>query len=155
MKTQRQSAKTLLLASVLTVSLAGCQTPPTQEDTGRVVGSVLGGVLGSNVGKGSGKTAAIIAGTILGGYLGGAVGKSMDENDRYRANQAFETNPTNQSSSWRNPDNGNEYTVTPTRTYANDSGPCRDYTTEVIIDGRRESATGTACREDGKWRVVN
>jgi len=155
MKIVRHQVTSLLFATVLTISLAGCQSPPTQEDTGRVVGAVLGGVLGSNVGKGSGRTAATIAGTILGGYLGGAIGKSMDENDRYRANQAFENNPTNQPSNWRNPDSGNEYTVTPTRTYTKNDGPCRDYTTEVVIDGRRETATGTACRENGQWRIVN
>ena len=155
MKIRRQQFTKLLLAVTFTLSLAACQSSPTQEDTGRVIGAVVGGVLGSNVGGGRGKTAAIIAGTIIGGYFGGKIGKTMDDNDRYRANQAFETTPTNQASSWRNPDSGNEYTVTPTRTYANDSGPCRDYTTEVIIDGKRETATGTACREDGKWRVVN
>jgi len=155
MKICPQQFKTLLLAAAFTFSLASCQSSPTQEDTGQVVGAVLGGVLGSQVGSGSGQTAAIIAGSIIGGYLGGSIGKSMDENDRLRANEAIETNPTNQASSWRNPDNGNEYTVTPTRTYSNNSGPCRDYTTEVVIDGKRETATGTACRENGQWRVVN
>ena len=155
MKTHRRSILTLLFTALVTISLAGCQSSPTQQDTGRVIGAVLGGVLGSNVGKGSGKTAAIIAGTILGGYLGGKVGKSMDDSDRVHANQTFETTPTNQTSSWRNPDSGNEYSVTPTSTYTKNDGPCRDYTTDVVIDGRRETATGTACREDGKWRVVN
>ncbi len=146
----------LIIIAAFSITLAGCQSSPTQqEDTGRVIGAVVGGVLGSNVGKGRGRTAAIIAGTILGGYLGGKVGKTMDDNDRYRANQAFEHNPTNQPSSWRNPDSGNQYTVTPTRTYANDQVPCRDYTTEVVIDGRHEKATGTACRENGQWRIVN
>jgi len=155
MNTHRKSLSTLIFVFAITLGLAGCQSSPTQEDTGRVIGAVVGGVLGSNVGGGKGKTAAIIAGTILGGYFGGKIGKTMDENDRYRANQAIETTPTNQASSWRNPDNGNEYTVTPTRTYSTNDGPCRDYTTEVIIDGRRETATGTACRENGTWRVVN
>jgi len=155
MKIQRQQITTLILTATLTVGLVGCQSAPTQEDTGRVIGAVVGGVLGSNVGGGKGRTAAIIAGTLIGGYLGGKIGKTMDDNDRYKANQAFETNPTNQASSWRNPDSGNEYTVTPTNTYTSNSGPCRDYTTEVIIDGRRETATGTACRENGQWRVVN
>lgn len=141
--------------AVLSLSLVACQSSPTQENTGRVIGAVVGGVLGSNVGKGHGRTAAIIAGTILGGYFGGKIGKTMDENDRYRANQAIETNRTHQPSTWRNPDSGHEYTVTPTRTYTSDNGPCRDYTTEVVIDGRRETATGTACRENGQWRVVN
>ena len=145
----------LFVAAAVTILLAGCQSSPTQEDTGRVVGAVVGGVLGSNVGSGSGKTAATIAGTIIGGYLGGSIGKTMDDNDRYRANQAFETNPTNQPSSWQNPDNGNQYTVTPTRTYTKNDGPCRDYTTEVVIDGKTQTATGTACRENGQWRIIN
>jgi len=155
MKTRYQTLSKLFISALFAVSLTACQSSPTQEDTGRVIGAVVGGVLGSNVGGGRGKTAAIIAGTILGGYFGGKIGKTMDDNDRYRANQAFETTPTNQASSWRNPDSGNEYSVTPTRTYATNDGPCRDYTTEVIIDGKRETATGTACRENGKWRVVN
>jgi len=145
----------LTIIVAIALSLTACESPPTSQDTGRVIGSVVGGVLGSNIGRGNGRTAAIIAGTILGGFLGGKIGKTMDENDRYKANQAFEKNPTNQPSSWRNPDSGNEYTVTPTKTYKNDSGPCRDYTTEVLIDGRRETASGTACRENGQWRIVN
>jgi len=145
----------LFIAALLIASLSACETPPTQQDTGRVIGAVVGGVLGSNVGGGRGRTAAIIAGTIVGGYFGGKIGKTMDENDRYRANEAIDKNPTNQPSTWRNPDSGNEYTVTPTRTYANDSGPCRDYTTDVVIDGRKETATGSACRENGQWRIVN
>jgi len=155
MKTRYRTLFNLFVSALFAVSLTACQSPPTQEETGSIVGAVVGGVLGSNVGGGRGKTAAIIAGTILGGYFGGKIGKTMDDNDRYRANQAFETTPTNQASSWRNPDSGNEYSVTPTRTYSTNDGPCRDYTTEVVIDGKRETATGTACRENGKWRVVN
>lgn len=146
----------ILIVGLVSLTLLACQSSPTQQqDTGRVIGAVVGGVLGSNVGHGKGRTAAIIAGTILGGYFGGKIGKTMDENDRYRANQAIEENPTNQPATWRNPDSGNEYTVTPTRTYASEDGPCRDYTTEVVIDGRHEKATGTACRENGQWRIVN
>jgi surface antigen len=34
--------------------------------------------------------------------------------------------------------------------------PCRTYRTTVVIDGRPETAVGTACREaDGTWRLVN
>lgn len=146
---------TTFIVSVLALTLSACQTSPTSEDTGRVVGGVLGGVLGSQVGSGSGKTAAIIAGTLIGVYIGGAIGKTMDDNDRRNAYDALENNRTNQPASWRNPDSGNEYTVTPTKTYTASSGPCREYTTEVVIDGKRETAYGTACRENGSWRVVN
>ncbi len=41
-------------------------------------------------------------------------------------------------------------------TAADDSGPCREFQTHIIIDGKSEPAHGTACRQpDGTWRVVN
>jgi surface antigen len=42
----------------------------------------------------------------------------------------------------------------PTRTYDTAQGPCREYTTSVVIDGRTQSAHGTSCREPhGTWRI--
>ncbi len=39
---------------------------------------------------------------------------------------------------------------------ADASGPCREFQTHIIIDGKSEPAHGTACRQpDGTWRVVN
>jgi len=146
----------LIIGSSLagTLLLAACQS--TQEDTGRVVGAIAGGLLGNEVGGGRGRIAATIAGTMLGGYLGGEVGKQMDQNDRYRANQVLEDAPTNYTTRWSNPDTGNDYAVTPTRTYYQDTRPCREYTTEAWIDGRKETIYGTACRnDDGSWRASN
>jgi surface antigen len=144
---------TALLSSAL---LAGCQQP-SQRDTGAVIGGIAGGVLGNQIGGGSGRTAAVIAGTLVGAYIGGSIGQQMDDNDHYRAQRALETSRTNYPTSWNNPDTGYEYTVTPTRTYeTTTSGPCRDYTTEAVIDGRREIVHGTACRQsDGTWRASN
>lgn len=136
--------------------LAGCQTPPSKEQTGAVTGAVLGGVLGAQVGKkGSGtRTGAIIAGTIIGGMIGGSIGRTMDNQDRMIANQTLETYPTHQSKTWQNPDSGNQYTMTPTRTYETSGTPCREYTMDAVIDGRQEKVYGTACRQaDGSWQV--
>lgn len=139
----------------VSVLVTGCQEVKN-EQVGAVVGGGLGGLLGAQVGGGSGKIAAAVAGALVGAYLGGQVGKSMDELDRLKANRALESNPTGQTSTWNNPDTGNKYTVTPTRTYQDDAGaPCRDYTTEAIIDGKREFVKGTACRQpDGTWRAI-
>ena len=119
---------------------------------------MLGGVLGSQVGGGNGRTAAIIAGTVVGALIGGSVGRTMDANDRMKAQNAFEYNRSNEPTSWRNPDTGNAYTVTPTRTYTNQSSnqSCREYTTAAVIGGRRETVVGNACRQsDGTWKAVN
>ena len=147
-----------VLSGVLLVTLSGCATDPTNEQGGQVLGGVLGGVLGSQVGGGNGRTAAIIAGTVAGALIGGSIGRTMDANDSKKAQNAFEYNRSNEPAKWHNPDTGNDYTVTPTRTYAaQDSGQsCRDYTTDAVIDGRHETVHGSACRQaDGSWKSSN
>lgn len=139
-----------------TLLLAGCSQETKNEDVGTVVGGALGGLLGAQVGSGSGRVAAAVAGSVVGAMIGGNIGRSMDELDRMKAAQALERTPTGQTSTWQNPDSGNYYAVTPTNTYTSDGGaPCRDYTTEGWIDGKREIIKGTACRQpDGTWRAV-
>jgi surface antigen len=154
MKTKRIT--TLALASAL--ALSGCanyQGP--QEQTGMVIGGILGGVLGNQVGGGSGRTAAIIAGTLAGAAIGGSIGQSMDANDRMHTAQTLETVRTGVPSRWHNPDTGNSYTVVPTRTYDESNGaPCREYTIDAVIGGRKEKVYGTACRQpDGSWKTQN
>jgi surface antigen len=140
------------LAGLLTISLGAC----TNQEVGTVTGGVLGGAIGTQIGGGTGQTIAIIGGTMIGSLIGGKIGKSMDDVDRMKANQALEKTPTNQSTSWSNPDNGNKYTVTPTKTYTNSAGsPCRQYTTTAVIEGKREELQGTACRDaNGQWKAV-
>jgi surface antigen len=140
------------------IVLNGCSTYnyPTNEDVGMVIGGSLGGLLGSQVGEGYGKTAATIVGTMAGAYVGGAVGRSMDTTDRLRMASSLETVRTGVPSTWRNPDTGNSYAVTSTRTYDTGTGPCREYVIDATVDGRQEKVYGTACRSpDGSWVVRN
>ena len=152
---QRKLVLAASMAGIL--AFTGCSTPPTKEEQGMVIGSIIGGVLGSTVGKGQGRTAAIIAGTIAGAMIGGSVGRSMDETDRIKTAQTLETVRTGVSSTWTNPDSGNQYTVTPTRTYEPTAGaPCREYVVDAVIGGKTEKVYGTACRQpDGSWKVQN
>jgi surface antigen len=146
----------LTIGSCFIVSLSSCTNYGHQEQTGMVIGGALGGLLGSQV---SGKhddwrTAAIIAGTMAGAAIGGSIGQSMDEVDRMKTGQTLEAVRTGVPSTWRNPDTGHQYSVTPTRTTMTSAGPCRDYTINALIDGRQETVHGTACRQpDGSWRT--
>ena len=134
--------------------LAGCN--PTKQDVGTLVGAGTGALVGSQIGNGTGQLAAVAIGTLLGGYIGNSIGGQMDELDRYRTQQTLETSPTGSEVAWNNPDTGVDYRVTPTHTYESASGPCRDYTTEAVIDGRAEIVHGTACRQvDGTWVAMN
>jgi surface antigen len=156
--------KIALLA--LTAMLAGCEQNQlsdlmTKENIGMATGAAGGAWAGSNVGKGKGQIAAIAAGTLLGGYLGKSIGASLDRADMNQYHQttqsAMETSRTGSTSTWQNPDSGNSGTITPTRTYKNESGQnCREYTQTINVGGKSEKAFGKACRQpDGSWKIVN
>jgi len=139
-----------VLATVMT--LAGCN----KEQMGTLGGAALGGLAGSQVGKGKGQLAATAIGVLAGAYIGGSIGQSMDDVDRMKANQALENAPTGHTVNWHNPDTRADYAVTQTKTYETDSGPCREYSPEAVIGGKRETVYGTACRQpDGTWQTVN
>lgn len=142
----------VLLATAV-VALAGCETPPSKQDVGAVSGAVIGGVVGSTIGGGTGRTVAIVAGAVAGGLFGAHIGGKMDDADRLRAAQALESTPTGQTTTWKNPDSGDSYKMTPTRTYEANAEPCRDFTVDASIDGKPETVKGTACRQsDGSWK---
>lgn len=135
--------------------LVGC-VPVNNESVGMVAGGVAGGLLGSQIGGGSGQVAAAATGAFIGAVLGGKIGKYMDKQDQLEVQHALESAPTGKSVSWKNPDSGNRYSVTPTRTYYHNEQPCREYTTYANIDGKQEKIYGKACRmADGSWRVSN
>lgn len=146
----------IALTGLLAAMLAACTTVPSQQDQGVVIGAIAGGVLGNQVGGGSGRVIATIVGTVAGAAIGGKIGRSMDEQDRMKTAMALENVRTGVSSTWVNPDNGYEYTVTPTSTQEYASGPCREYTVNARIGGGTEQVYGTACRQpDGSWRGQN
>ncbi|MBI4005712.1 MAG: glycine zipper 2TM domain-containing protein [Gammaproteobacteria bacterium] len=148
------NGKTLILLSLILLLISGCNA--TKQDVGTVIGAGTGAFVGSQIGGGTGQLAAVALGALLGGYLGGSIGQQMDELDRYKTQQVLESSPTGATSSWNNPDTGVAYNVTPTYTYESASGPCRDYTTEAVIEGRAEVVHGTACRQpDGTWHAMN
>ena len=143
-----------LLAGALL--LAGCSSPPTHQDTGMIIGGIIGGVLGNELGRHGSRGAATVVGSVIGAAIGGAIGRSMDETDRLKLGHTLETVRTGVPSTWRNPDSGTEYTVVPTRTYDEPTGPCREYTVDAQICGRTEQVYGLACRQaDGSWEIRN
>lgn len=143
-----------IVVAVAVLALAACESPPTKQQTGAVAGAVVGGVVGSTIGGGTGRTVAIIAGTVAGAVIGGKIGAKMDEADKLKAAQALETTPTGKNSTWKNPDTGAQYSMTPTRTYEAGGTPCRDFSVNATVDGKAEQVTGTACRQpDGSWKT--
>lgn len=138
----------------LAVALSGCASI-TNEQVGSVAGGVAGGLLGSTIGGGSGKVIAAAGGAFLGTVLGAQIGKYMDKVDRMQMQMALENTPTGETKTWKNPDNGNQYRISPTKTYYQNQQPCREYITNAIIGGKQEKVVGQACRQaDGSWKIA-
>ncbi len=150
------------IALAAMISLSACVTDQGQKQTlGTLIGAGLGGLAGSQIGSGSGQLAAVGAGVLLGGLLGSEVGKSLDKADQAYAAQTYqdslESTPTGQTTSWVNPDSGNQGSYTPTKTYQANSGQyCREFQQTITVGGKTESGYGTACRRpDGSWEIVS
>src|SRR5262245_64230583 len=112
--------KSLALAMLLLVPLAGCETIQSNPKTaiGGFGGAATGGLIAAAAGGGG---AGIAAGVIGGALLGGLLGNFLDQRDKEMqakaASQALETAPSGKPVTWQNPDSGHAGTVTPTRTY--------------------------------------
>ncbi|MFC1666064.1 RT0821/Lpp0805 family surface protein [Pseudomonadota bacterium] len=143
----------IILAITYTLGLSACAT---KQETGTAVGAATGAVLGSTIGDGRGQFIATAVGLMIGAIVGQEIGRSIDVTDERQAQEALERNKTGETTTWVNPDSGGEISVVPTRTYKDKSGDyCREYTTEVEVAGKKETAFGTACRQpDGSWKIV-
>jgi surface antigen len=142
-------------ALLLTLS-AGCETM-SQADQAEVIGGVIGGVVGAQIGDGSGRTVAIIVGTLAGAMIGRQIGENMDEADRMKTARTLNDSRTGEATTWVNPDTGYEYTVTPTRTFEESGGPCREFRLDATVGSQSDQEVyGTACLQpDGSWLLVN
>lgn len=155
--------KLITALSAISVLSACAESQTNQKQTiGTIIGAGIGAIVGSNVGKGKGRLTAVALGTLGGALAGSQLGKALDDIDKLKANEAqqsaLEQNKDGESSTWQNPNTGNSGRVTPTRTARNKSTgeDCREYEHEILISGKKELVTGTACRKsDGSWRVIN
>ena len=155
-------SKNFIVVTMLTAALAvsGCAENSGQKESGgALLGAVLGGLLGSQFGKDDGRLAATAIGTLAGAAVGSSIGRSMDDVDRMKMHQAERiayTAPLNETIVWDNPDTGNHGTITPIRDGRTDSGAyCREFQSEIIVGGQRQTGYGTACRQpDGSWKIV-
>jgi surface antigen len=146
------------LAAVILVATLACGCSGVKKkDVGAVAGGVAGGVAGATIGGSNPtvKTIATIAGVLIGAGIGWYVGGKFDDADRVKTSEVLENNKDNDSGVWRNPNSGNRYSLTPTRTYQRTDGDyCREYNQVAEIEGKKETITGTACRINGRWEIV-
>src|SRR6187200_3766627 len=159
------SAVRLIAVTLLGLAVTGCAGDPVagtgpKENTGTLVGALAGGLIGSQIGGGTGeRVAAGVAGAAIGGIVGNRIGASMDDEDKRRAYaaqiQALESGPSGAPVAWRNPDSGRYGSIVPGPAYDSNGMNCRQFTHTIYIDGKPQTARGTACRNpDGSWQPV-
>ena len=152
----------LIVLVAAAIAVAGCTQRPGQKETiGTRVGAAAGGLAGAQFGKGRGKLVTTTIGTLIGSLAGREIGISLDRADQVAIDrttqESLESAPAGEATVWKNPDSGNEGTVTPQRTYQRDDGTyCREFTQTIRVGGRTEEGYGTACRQpDGTWKIVS
>ncbi len=139
----------LAIFAVCMVSpLGGCNGPATyitkSSETAR------GAAASKGITYPTGPDTSVFAGALV----DGSIGQSMDESDRIKITQTLEMSRAGYTIRWRNPNTGVDYLVTPARTYETVLGPCREFTTQAVIDGQRQSVRGSACRQpNGVWQA--
>ena len=161
-------AKILTVAVACAFVLTGCMqngSSPwgswgSKQTGGTAGGAVLGGLAGAHMGKGKGQLWTTGAGALLGAFIGSSIGQSLDRADQQYHAQAVEqayNAPLNKTVEWRNPESGHAGSVTPVREgrHTESGNLCREYKQTIYIDGKSETAIGTACQNsDGTWSVV-
>ncbi len=132
--------------------ISGCAT---KGKTGAGLGALAGAVIGSQFGPSEDRAQSAIIGAALGAILGYAIGNEMDKKDQEQLSQVYESGRSNATTSWVNPDTGNEFNVTPKPAYTSQGGrPCREARIDATINGKPESVATTACRtQDGMWEL--
>jgi surface antigen len=143
----------VVATALIGLAVAGCET---REQSGTAIGAIAGGLIGSQFGGGVGeRIAAGVAGAAIGGLIGNAIGRDLDAQDRQRAYEAERVAIwEGRRSEWRG-EKAYGY-VEPGPTYRRGGGLCREYTNTIYINGRPETAVGTACRNpDGSWSPVS
>lgn len=150
--------KARVLAACLLV--AGCASlNGPKQSAGTFVGAGAGALAGSQFGKGDGKLVAVAIGTLLGAMVGSEIGASMDERDRQMATNAFYRSANSNlgtTVNWNNPRTQNHGNFRAVRDgVANDGRYCREFITEVYVDGRAQRSSEIACRNaNGQWRFI-
>jgi surface antigen len=150
----------LALVGATLAACAGDGMSGPKESTGTLIGALGGAAIGSQIGGGTGeRVAAAAAGALIGGLIGNRIGAALDDDDKRRAYaaqvQALEYGQSGKPVAWRNPDSGRYGSVMPGPAYDQGGRQCRQYTHTIFIDGRPQTARGTACRNpDGTWNPV-
>lgn len=82
------------------------------------------------------------------------LGRYLETSDRLRIDEALDSGADYPTARWSNPARGVDYRFSAGHAFDTRKGICREFEIEARIDKRRIEAGGTACLDDGGWRIV-
>lgn len=137
-------------AAIATLALSACSTSGAERQ-----GAATQAFAGPSRTAGQPVGAAIVE-AMAGGLVGGPIGANLDTRDRRRALEAeyraLEHTPAGQKVAWGQTGGRSRGEVVAGSPYRVGSQDCRQYAHTVSLDGRSQTARGTACRNpDGSW----
>lgn len=145
-----RGATYVALATVLASFLAGCSLSS---------GSGEPGGWGTFFGDPNANGARSEASTAISVLVNNEFGDALEPSDRKAAEEAQEralkARGVGASVAWQNDQTGRSGQVRPGPVYFVNDTSCREFTHEMILNGRTLQARGAACEsERGKWQVI-
>ena len=159
----------LKIAAIAAVGLLACRVRGRsrsgrgpKENTGTLLGALGGAAIGSQFGGGvGGHVAGAVIGAGVGALIGNRIGAALDDEDKRRAYAARDGRARTRRRParrcrWRNPDAAATARWCRALLTCRTGRNCRSYTQTIYIDGRPQTARGTACRNpDGTWTPLS
>jgi surface antigen len=149
----RRKRRPIVVLAVLLflVSCAPVQTGKKNQAQGKKKNKVVSTrAIGHNI-------EASLRGKTKNSALALLVSQEMDRYDREQVNHVFERGLSGRTSSWTNPDKGNQYRLTPLPAFQTiGKSVCRKAKIEAMINGNEqlETISSKACRaNNGQWRI--
>ncbi|MBF0340030.1 MAG: hypothetical protein HQL95_03600 [Magnetococcales bacterium] len=146
---------------VVPLLLTGLVLAPLQEvradaGQGAAAGMVTGALIGSLSGPAKNRLENSLIGAVAGGLLGYSVGNEREKQGRGVVYRSLEYSPSYQTTTWVNPESRVSYVVTPRPVTQVQGRSCREVEIQGVIDSRRDTMTGLACRDEtGQWRLTD
>jgi len=137
---------------LLFLSACGSGGIMNKQTGGAAIGGITGGMAASLVGDGTGRDVAMVLGTLFGGLIGSSIGATMDEVDQMKMQKIIQYQQVGQAAEWTNFNTNTHWQMEVTQQYPESGYYCREFQTVAIIEGKRETLVGRACRDpNGMW----
>lgn len=153
--------KAIGLFLLLAIILPGCSSFKQMNDRESTLiglGAVAGGLVGYyTFGRGWGHYLYTAGGAAVGGMLGWYTAQKLSKSDVKKADltaiEALAQAPDQKPLDWNNEETGNSGEFIAVNNYRLDDGTsCRDFISQVNVQGRKAETRGTAClAASGEW----